>query len=170
MSTKGFTVPVTRKYSKIPITQTQKMLAKDRLKLRQDWMQSVGSKELFHTEASSSFSIALENSFNLFYAGPVYFGEPNQFGSQYIYDSGSGFLTTTTTTCATCNPAVYNPALSTTFVNGTDSTYSQYSSTVNLQYGSADLFGYMGTDMVSVAPFDSSSSSNVVDNFSFFLI
>ena len=65
MSTKGFTVPVTRKYSKIPITQTQKMLAEDRLKLRQQWMQSVGSKELFHTEASSAFAIALQNSFNL---------------------------------------------------------------------------------------------------------
>ena len=35
MSNKSFTVPITREYSKTPVTPMQKLVAEDRLKLRQ---------------------------------------------------------------------------------------------------------------------------------------
>lgn len=47
--------------------------------------------------------IELVNKQNLAYTGPVLFGTPLQTGgstSNYVYDSGSGYLTTTSTSCS----------------------------------------------------------------------
>jgi hypothetical protein len=103
--------------------------------------------------------------------GSLYFGTPNQSGSKYIFDSGSGFLTTTTTQCITCAGArVFNPNASTTFVNGTSTENSQYADKKWLYYGSATLEGYMGQDDVSLLPFTSATESTVARDFGFFLI
>ena len=89
-------------------------------------------------------SIELVNSLNLSYSGPVYFGTPLQIGqntSNYIYDTGSGYLTTTSTACSTCSTHYYDPTSSTT-------AKVESKEQKKLDYGSAALKGYLGTDQV----------------------
>jgi hypothetical protein len=56
------------------------------------------------------------NNLNLAYVGPVYFGTPIQQSktAEFVYDTGSGYLTTTSTQCLLCRTKYYNPTASTT--------------------------------------------------------
>ena len=90
-------------------------------------------------------SIDLLNRLNLAYSGPVYFGTPLQLSandsSDFIYDTGSGYLTTTSSDCHSCPSQYYDPPTS-------NSARVSSSRTKKLDYGSANLVGYMGTDFV----------------------
>ena len=107
-------------------------------------------------------SIELLNHLNLAYSGPVYFGTPLQVpsrDSEFIYDTGSGYLTTTSTACSNCISKYYDPTVS--------SSARVYSSqTEKLDYGSASLTGYLGTDMVCL----DTEEQVCVSNFEFFVI
>ena len=147
----------------------QKLLHEDRLKMRQAALESLGENELFRSATNSDgVTLPLANTENLYYAGSVYIGTPQQGGSEFIFDSGSGYLTTTSVGCLTCNTTapVYNPAASSTYSKDTTGTYA---STISLSYGSADLKGYMGTDVVSLTPSGTSPQLTATD-FSFFII
>lgn len=78
------------------------------------------------------------NSYDTSYTGPVYLGSPLQgdsaTNSDFVYDSGSGFLTVTGNGCTSCSSNLYNPANSTSSKIG----YTGYSDTT-LKYGSAEL-------------------------------
>jgi hypothetical protein len=105
----------------------------------------------------------LINSNNLAYSGPVFLGTPAQGNalSDFIYDTGSGYLTVTTTGCTNCGPTpYYDPALS-------SSTASSTYTTTQLAYGSANLSGSMGADTVCLV---SNDPTTCVTNFSFFKI
>ena len=105
-----------RKYSETPITPMQKLLHEERLKMRQAALDSLGENELFSSATTSSeFYLPLYNTLNLYYSGSVYIGTPQQGGSEFIFDSGSGYLTTTTTGCSSCTSHVFNSAASSTF-------------------------------------------------------
>lgn len=54
----------------------------------------------------STDTIDLTNSNNLAYTGPVFLGTPLQGSnsSDFIYDTGSGYLTVKSTDCADCVP------------------------------------------------------------------
>ena len=87
-------------------------------------------------------SIELLNNSNLAYVGPVYFGTPlqtDQNYSEFVYDTGSGYLTTTSTECSSCYTEYYDSSKSST---------ARVSSTATktLDYGTASLRGYLGTD------------------------
>jgi hypothetical protein len=77
-------------------------------------------------------SLDLANGNNLSYTGPVLIGTPLQGlpTSEFVYDTGSGYLTVTASGCSNCSSIYYNPALSST---AQSSTYVQNS----LTYGSA---------------------------------
>ena len=101
----------------------------------------------------------MTNLSNSAYTGPVYFGSPMQEGTpMFVYDSGSGWLTTTSTSCSNCEGSkYYNPAAS--------DTYDLVSSeTVSLSYGSATLDGLYVKDNVCL------SSTTCVADFEFFMI
>ena len=107
-------------------------------------------------------SIELVNNLNLAYSGPVYFGTPlqtNQATSDYIYDTGSGYLTTTSSACSNCHTQYYDPSTST-------SARVKSSKSKTLDYGSASLVGYLGTDEVCL----DTSSEMCVSGFEFFVI
>ena len=115
--------------------------------------------------AGSSFAISMTNVDNLAYTGPVFVGTPMQGNNltQFVYDTGSGYLTIPTTQCIACRPGFkYNPSNSATY-----STSASYSETKSLVYGSASLTGYMGSDTVCLNP---ANANSCVNNFSFFLI
>ena len=70
---------------------------------------------------SAPISVNLDNGSNLAYSGPVFVGTPMQglsTASDFIYDTGSGFLTVASTTCDTCDPKYYNPDISTSYKPG----------------------------------------------------
>lgn len=54
--------------------------------------------------------IDLSNSGNVAYTGPVFFGTPLQTGqdSEFLYDTGSGYLFVSDSTCSTCSTQYYS--------------------------------------------------------------
>ena len=102
---------------------------------------------------------------NLIYTGPVYFtanfqGLKERSNSRFIYDTGSGDLTTTSTFCNFgCRTQYYDQDKSLTAVQVTENIST-------LRYGSATLQGFYVEDTVCVAPV----SDLCVDNFKFFEI
>ena len=103
--------------------------------------------------------IELNNNVNLAYTGPIYFGTPLQEGQnpEFVYDTGSGYLTTTSTSCYDCNSQYYDPTSS-------ETARVVSSSTKKLEYGSASLTGYMGSDEVCL------NNNTCVSDFEFFVI
>ena len=81
--------PLTRIEGIAPVTKTQKLLQEHRLEKHGHQM----------------VDVRLVNYSNLAYVGPVYFtdqfqGSENGHVTAYVYDSGSGDLTTTSKNCA----------------------------------------------------------------------
>lgn len=146
VSGKTFTVPLTRTQLDKPITRTQKMVTDFHHKeIRKNFsllQESRSPEEESQRKMLLKQQIDLVNKSNLAYTGPVLFGTPLQTAgdtSNYVYDSGSGYLTTTSTSCSSCPTQIYNPQ--------TSSTAKVVSSkTSQLVYGSATLDGYMGSD------------------------
>ena len=69
--------------------------------------------------------IDLTNNVNLSYVGPVYFGTPLQMSSdsEFVYDTGSGYLTTTSTECSLCLfSKYYDPSASSTSSEASSTT------------------------------------------------
>ena len=100
------------------------------------------------------------NNMNLAYTGPVYFGTPiqhNDNGAEFVYDTGSGYLTTTSTLCSSCGSQYYDPSESTSFkvVQTQD---------MELDYGSANLVGKLASDRTCL------SETTCVNDFEFFVI
>lgn len=156
MSTaKIFSVPVQRKHGGPPITRLQKWIA-DLQSAKQETRMANGGADQLETK------IGLTNNYNLQYIGPAMVGTPLQDGgsNQFVYDTGSGFLTITTTGCTDCSSIAYNPSLSSTV--GT----SSYTET-QLIYGSATLNGQMASDKVCTV---SNAPTTCVTDFSFFEI
>jgi hypothetical protein len=117
-------------------------------------------EEETHRELLLKQEIDLVNKSNLAYVGPVYFGTPLQTDetSEFVYDTGSGYLTTTSTGCSTCiTSQYYSPSTSTTA--GVKSSNS-----MTLSYGSATLTGYLGTDQVCL------NTDMCVSNFEFLVV
>jgi hypothetical protein len=88
----------------------------------------------------ADLNITLTNSQDLVYTGPIYMGSDYQAG-EVVYDTGSGWLTISSTGCYNCGPIVYNPSLSSSSVEVSDD-YTE------LKYGSATLYGYFYEDTV----------------------
>lgn len=104
------------------------------------------------------------NADNLAYTGPVLLGTPLQGSetSEFVYDTGSGFLTVNSSQCGSCTSRYYNRGLSSTRRdNGSGYTKS------SLSYGSAELKGMMATDRVCL---DKDFEETCVDNFGFFMV
>lgn len=141
-SSKTFTIPLQRTQVDQPITRTQKMVTDyhhERIKKNFSMLQETAGERNPEEEENRKFmlkqQIDLVNKSNLAYTGPVLFGTPLQTDgntSNYVYDSGSGYLTTTSTSCSTCYSQQYDPS--------TSSTAKVVSSkTSTLSYGSATL-------------------------------
>jgi len=99
------------------------------------------------------------------YTGPAYLGTPYQSSganSKFVYDTGSGFLTVTSSTCSSCTTKMYNSAASSTSQVG----YTGYTDT-QLNYGSASLNGAMHSDNMAISP---TNTNTAVSDFGFFLI
>ena len=110
-------------------------------------------------------AIELANANNLAYTGPVLFGTPLQGtqNSRFIYDTGSGYLTTTTTECyAGCSAPYYDQASSST------ASTVQPKTEFTLTYGSAELRGFDGTDTVCLN--SDADQSLCASDFEFYLI
>ena len=95
------------------------------------------------------------------------FGTPLQGyeGSSFIYDTGSGYLTTTTTACSYisgCSTTYYDQGLSSTAATVQPQTER------TLVYGSAELRGFDGTDIVCLS--SDADQSLCATDFQFFLI
>ena len=153
----SFTVPLQKSKQKEPLTKTQKLVT--------DFHKSEMAKraeERGEDSANLQSEIELTNTLNLSYTGPVYFGTPLQTSaseSEFIYDTGSGYLTTTTTECSNCSPQYYDMSASTSRVVTNSTTFE-------LSYGSADLQGYMVNDLACL----DTSESICADSFSFYAI
>ena len=151
----SFTVPVTRKDRVKPITRSQKLLAEHfNHKLQES-----------HNLDESSPQVKLTNLGNVAYLGPMYFTDQFQ-GSDlgrppaFVYDSGSGDLTTTSADCgSSCSSHVYDFSKSTTAHRVTDTVDT-------LKYGSATLQGYYVEDTVCLA----AEANLCVKSFKFFEI
>ena len=106
----------------------------------------------------------LKNNSNFSYTGNVFVGSPTQgsYASEFVYDTGSGFLTVAASTCSTCTDPYYNPAASSTSVQG----YTGYTNT-ELDYGSAQLKGQMYTDTMCT---DAGQIDSCATGFGFFLV
>ena len=155
-------VPLTRNKLTEPITKSQKMLHDYHAARRAEGLQSLAAEGSIDA-TDEGYRIALNNTANMAYTGPAWFGTPAQYGEKmYIYDTGSGIVTTTTTNCYKgCDSHVYDPDLST--------TKSHFNSTqVELRYGSANLTGNFIEDRVCLA--NGENGSMCADNFTFFEI
>ena len=147
-SKKVISIPVERTEFSAPVTPTQKRVHDFHLKEAGRRLQGD--------------SIKMTNSGNVAYTGPVYFGTPLQTTvaqSGFVYDTGSGWLVTTSTDCSACTTQHYNPGASTSM-----KTVSTEPKT--LRYGSADLEGYIDSDTVCL----SSSGSACASDFEFVVI
>lgn len=98
------------------------------------------------------------------YTGPVFLGTPLQKpDAKFMYDTGSGVLTATSTDCYMgCSSRVYNPSASTT-CNTTDSRND------TLEYGSANLTGTFMRDHVCL-PSSGGDDQLCVQNLTLFAI
>ena len=90
--------------------------------------------------------IDLANQLNLAYTGPVFFGTPLQgsIDSEFVYDTGSGYLTTTSSDCLGCDSQYYDAetSLSNKKIDEEPKV---------LRYGSATVFGSVSYDRVCLA-------------------
>ena len=134
-----------------PITDTQKLIYDSHREILSD----------LYTE----LPINLTNNMNMAYAGPVYFGTPLQVDGiterAFIYDTGSGWLTVTASSCSSC-AAGYKM-----YDSSTSSTSKQVpSDTTELDYGSATLLGSTYSDRVCLSQDDGSC----LNDFEFFVI
>jgi hypothetical protein len=74
------------------------------------------------TEAAIQLNISQNNQYqNIQYTGPAFLGTPLQGSnsSDFVYDTGSGYLTVTSTGCADCSTKYYNQSASSTASNST---------------------------------------------------
>ena len=144
---KSFTVPIKKKFFGKPVTKSQKMLQDFHHKYLTDkyerMTQLKGSAGNTEGKKRLKQSIDMINNMNLAYTGPVYFGTPvqPQDDSEFVYDTGSGYLTTTATSCSTCGSQYYNPEAS-----STSKVSKHRGNRKQLDYGSASLVGYIGSD------------------------
>ena len=83
--------------------------------------------------------------------------------SDFIYDTGSGFLTVNSVDCPSCSSAYYDPKLSRTSKKG----FPGYLTITELHYGSASLYGEMYTDDVCLY---SMIEESCVKGLGFFLV
>ncbi len=92
-----------------------------------------------HKLGTGSSSIDLNEVNNVVYSGPIFIGTPLQGSnsSSFLYDSGSGYLVVTDTTCTSCSTKYYNPLYSTTAQNS-----SLYSTTA-MSYGTTNFKGFI---------------------------
>ena len=97
------------------------------------------------------------------YTGPVFLGTPLQgsYDSNFIYDTGSGYLITTSKNCTFCNTQYYDQEASTSAAQTNDTA-------VNLVYGSADVTGYLVEDVVCLD--DSEKQDLCVADFAFLAV
>ena len=90
------------------------------------------------------------------YTGPVYFGTPLQTSasqSSFIYDTGSGWLVTTSSECSGCTTKYYDPSKS-------SSVKTVSSETQSIVYGSLSLEGYVDSDTVCLSKDDTTCASD----------
>ena len=114
--------------------------------------------------ASAGRVIPLKDVQNLSYLGPVYFTDSFQGAdapqSEFVYDTGSGDLTVTSTNCTEgCKTQYYDQAASST-------AQVVPNSETQLSYGSATLDGVFVKDTVCLA----TELDFCVDDFKFFEI
>lgn len=130
---KTYTIRPNRVYTKEPVTRMQHYLRAAQV-----------------ANQSTTDLIDLTNTENLQYTGPAFFGTPLQGSnsSDFTYDTGSSYLTVTSTECKSCKTKYYDPSKSSTASNST-----QYNTT-NISYGSADLDGYMGVDVACLSDYN----------------
>ena len=132
-SSQTLTIPINRKQGIEPITRSQILLTEHRKSFLGD---------------SENDSIDLINYQNLAYTGPIYF--TNEFQgkgetSDFVYDTGSGVLTTTSVSCINgCKTSYYDQSKSQTAVS-----ISKHDEVLN--YGSAILQGRYVQDTVCIA-------------------
>lgn len=163
---KTFTLPIKKKKFSSPVTHTQRLVHDCHHQHLMQGYQSYFASKVAHDpieEEEGKFrlqqSIDLINNLNLAYVAPVYFGTPLQQTkeAEFVYDTGSGYLTTTSTSCSSCGTAYYDPSKS-------ETADVVSSATKQLDYGSASLTGYMGSDQVCL------SEDMCVQGFDFFVI
>ena len=107
--------------------------------------------------------IDLVNQLNLAYTGPVFFGTPLQ-GNQdadFVYDTGSGYLTVTSTACDVCDSQYFSPGIS-------ESGRALGLKPKVLRYGSATLAGVMVADRVCLS--DEEPLDVCADDFEFLVM
>lgn len=87
-------------------------------------------------------AIGLTNVENLAYSGPAFFGTPLQGSStsDFIYDTGSGWVTVTGDKCTSCSSMYYSSSASSSYAAST------LTAKTALYYGSASLYGNLGND------------------------
>ena len=148
----SISVPVTRiKGLQSPLTDTQKLIEESHREILSDLY--------------SELPINLTNNQNMAYAGPVYFGTPLQVEGiterAFIYDTGSGWLTVTSSSCSTCSTGykMYDSSASTT-------SKQVASDTNELDYGSATLLGSTYSDRVCLTE----DGGSCLSDFEFFVI
>ena len=110
---KSISVPISRINGfATPITDTQQLYADfHRQRLEND-------PELLKTalEEEGGIPITLLNTQNTGYTGPLLFGTPadGSTTSEFIYDTGSGWLTVTSEECSNCHTKYYDESASST--------------------------------------------------------
>jgi len=100
----------------------------------------------------------------MMYAGPVFFGTPLQhaYNNSYIYDTGSGIVTTSSSECYLgCDSHAYN-------ANQSSTSHVYNDTKFELRYGSANLTGSYINDVACLG--DNETSVMCADNFTFFQI
>ena len=154
VSSQSITMPVTRKEGVDPVTHSQKLLSQYRTDFLHEHIPELD--ESFHIQeidfkigTEEGIVISFVNQMNLIYTGPIYFSTEFQgidTISEFVYDTGSGDLTTTSSLCTRgCSSKYYDHEKSLTAV-----THSQVLST--LRYGSATFRGMYTRDTVCIAP------------------
>lgn len=153
-SAAAYTVQLTRNEVTEPVTPLHHMLKE----LRQE----------HRLQSGADFTIDMVNNGDLSYTGPVFVGTPLQGSNStnYVYDTGSGYLTIPSSSCTNCDQSfLYDSAASSTYESGS----SDYT-TNNLSYGSATLYGGMATDTVCLSDTTQGTEDSCVTDFSFFMI
>ena len=94
-------MPIKRQNFNEPITKTHKML---------EAIHADTQPPTLLTSSGLGGKIPLANANNLAYTGPVFLGTPLQGSatSEFVYDTGSGFLTVNSKDCSTCTSKYYD--------------------------------------------------------------
>ena len=114
------------------------------------------------SDSGQAYNETLKNREDVSYTGTVFFGTPLQGSAtdEYIYDTGSGYLTVAGTDCSNCHHKIYNPYASSTYEPSTNQVDQ-------LDYGSCTLEGTMVIDSACLSDTD---SATCVSDFNFFMI